>query len=871
MLGRPLGVALVLSLALYTLSSLYSSIHPPAIQLSLRALGLACALCAQVALHRRSTRASSSGGRVLSIERLRSNASARGLLLSSPLIAQEPLDRQVESPARRALTHSKIELERRDVSVLALLLARTLLDSVDASAISSARSGSIQASAFALDLNAAAFLALLLAVEHSSSSSSLARGAGSASSNERRSPGATSSLSATTALVLALCSLVNLTVVRTVHTNVGTPRALLRTALDALLLLGLRWHSSNTSSSSSSSSSFLMRDLSGKAAAATRRTVILAVYPSYVLTALGTITTTLLAGVLLGIRPRFNDALTHYCAGDILAFVALPGSLALASTLCLRLMRERSSTSSPSSSPAPMSQRQNLSTAATIDAASSSSSQGTATASLAPSILSILATRAWLACTLATLGPGAGFAPLRALRLALSMGGVLPFVVLTSMRHATALELAQAASLKLTSVLLRRAPSSSSAASSLEAQDNGKSETGDDAHKAGATRWSPLSLVIHAAYALSVLAVLSHPRAPAIHSEVSGPTKRLPPVLDIVVAHYDEDPLDVAAYLRAVRARAKALIGPTGRRHHARLERAAPLPARDRRVVEDHDGRLHVVRDAAASGAELGGRAPREEEEGDGGDDLRLWIYHKGGNGTILDALASALALRPGWDRVERLENVGREGHAYLHHLDKLYDATARELAGEVTSEAAEEQDTMAPWTMFLQAHVQWDWVMARRLEALMIQPHLTRAAAAHTGFLSLGPWLTNRGGQEDAQRVGGGGDYAGVRSVWNVLGRSAPYEQLSTWAGQFVISRERAVSRNPRTVYSRLLAMLEASDDDPITKMWAPKNASGRANPPFGHSLERSWPVIFGCEDPRIASRCPPCSWRVNECQCLD
>lgn len=43
------------------------------------------------------------------------------------------------------------------------------------------------------------------------------------------------------------------------------------------------------------------------------------------------------------------------------------------------------------------------------------------------------------------------------------------------------------------------------------------------------------------------------------------------------------------------------------------------------------------------------------------------------------------------------------------------------------------------------------------------------------------------------------------------------------------------------------------------------------RSNPTFGHSLERSWPLVFDCDDPELARKCGNEVWKVRECQCLD
>ncbi|KAL8277232.1 hypothetical protein RQP46_010405 [Phenoliferia psychrophenolica] len=61
------------------------------------------------------------------------------------------------------------------------------------------------------------------------------------------------------------------------------------------------------------------------------------------------------------------------------------------------------------------------------------------------------------------------------------------------------------------------------------------------------------------------------------------------------------------------------------------------------------------------------------------------------------------------------------------------------------------------------------------------------------------------------------------------------------------------------------------APDDDPIHQSWGPNGSGGRSNPAFGHSVERSWPLIFDCDDPALSRRCDDLSWKVEDCQCSD
>lgn len=56
---------------------------------------------------------------------------------------------------------------------------------------------------------------------------------------------------------------------------------------------------------------------------------------------------------------------------------------------------------------------------------------------------------------------------------------------------------------------------------------------------------------------------------------------------------------------------------------------------------------------------------------------------------------------------------------------------------------------------------------------------------------------------------------------------------------------------------------------------MWGPNDSGTPSNPAVGHSLERAWPFIFGCNVPEIAESCPDekpeGGWTKAGCQCLD
>ena len=93
---------------------------------------------------------------------------------------------------------------------------------------------------------------------------------------------------------------------------------------------------------------------------------------------------------------------------------------------------------------------------------------------------------------------------------------------------------------------------------------------------------------------------------------------------------------------------------------------------------------------------------------------------------------------------------------------------------------------------------------------------------------------------------------------------------EKSTWAGQFAVSRER-ILRNPLEKYQDLSDLFHAPADHPIwTEGWANNEPS---NPTLGHALERTWPIIFDCDRPELATLCGdgvPKSGGKG-CQCYD
>ncbi|KAI5480322.1 hypothetical protein MNV49_001281 [Pseudohyphozyma bogoriensis] len=177
----------------------------------------------------------------------------------------------------------------------------------------------------------------------------------------------------------------------------------------------------------------------------------------------------------------------------------------------------------------------------------------------------------------------------------------------------------------------------------------------------------------------------------------------------------------------------------------------------------------------------------------------RIFFYEK--SETPLDDLWAGLPLVRGRDIVTHLPNWGREGATYLRHIIAMHNRT--------TTPGA--TDGLADLTMFLQGHLDWDSIAKQRIDSIV--PH-------RTGFISLGPYRSSVCGFDPNQ----GFLFPGMRDVWRLFrGEECDPEvtATATWAGQFVVSRER-ILENGIHAYEEISKMIEAPDDDPIHNVWA-------------------------------------------------
>ncbi|KAI9624520.1 hypothetical protein KEM48_008846 [Puccinia striiformis f. sp. tritici PST-130] len=193
-------------------------------------------------------------------------------------------------------------------------------------------------------------------------------------------------------------------------------------------------------------------------------------------------------------------------------------------------------------------------------------------------------------------------------------------------------------------------------------------------------------------------------------------------------------------------------------------------------------------------------------------------------------------------DEVIRLNN-SRKDHSRRHKLTR--DPRKAEFGIErILSSPAVHG--LADHTVFMQPEISWHWIAKPRMD--LFDPN-------STGFLSFGPYLVSVCGQDGLGN--------------ETMNFCPPTGQLASYAGQFVVSKKRILSKRYEQ-YSKMRELLEAPKDHWIhseggwlkwkgaTDTGPATNPTGPQAPFLGHALERSWPVIFGCTNPDIAASCP-------------
>ncbi|GAA5827774.1 hypothetical protein JCM3770_005417 [Rhodotorula araucariae] len=244
----------------------------------------------------------------------------------------------------------------------------------------------------------------------------------------------------------------------------------------------------------------------------------------------------------------------------------------------------------------------------------------------------------------------------------------------------------------------------------------------------------------------------------------------------------------------------------------------------------------------------------------------RVVVYNKGSKSE--QELRKGLKLK--WlDEVVPLPNLGREGATYLTHILLHYNSTLSSISPSwpsssppppslATPLAHLRTTTLADHTYFLQAHLAWEWIAKPRLE------QMTDAS----GFAHFGPLVKSECGHDARAPV----DLPVVKELYNIFAGEIcpPTPQLAAWSAQMAVSKRRILAQ-PYARYADISALLEAPAGHWIHTLWGPNESGGPSNPALGHSVERAWPVVFGCRDGTMADRCPDEEFRRELCQCLD
>jgi hypothetical protein len=222
----------------------------------------------------------------------------------------------------------------------------------------------------------------------------------------------------------------------------------------------------------------------------------------------------------------------------------------------------------------------------------------------------------------------------------------------------------------------------------------------------------------------------------------------------------------------------------------------------------------------------------------------RVIIYTKHSNAD--DALLKFIT---GADVVEKLENRGREGGTFLHHILHRWDDLAEQ-------------------TLFIQAHV-------HNMREFI--PRLNNYLRPTTGMLSLGfaGVLCDCDGCSD--RWGWSDDYGLVSTMYQQIYNRTCSHALLAYKGQFVASARR-IRGIPHHLYKKLYDGIISLEDGWAHDKTIVKGRPDSPSAPFlGYTVERLWSILMQCSEPRIAVKCPSLlsRWRtggnVEDCQCLD
>ncbi|CAF0955628.1 unnamed protein product [Adineta ricciae] len=216
----------------------------------------------------------------------------------------------------------------------------------------------------------------------------------------------------------------------------------------------------------------------------------------------------------------------------------------------------------------------------------------------------------------------------------------------------------------------------------------------------------------------------------------------------------------------------------------------------------------------------------------------RIIVYNKNSriNNQVLKLLLDA-------DIIQYLPNLGREGATYLYHIVTNYHILANH-------------------TIFTQAGVEGltgsglaDWYFDR-LE-YQFNSSVGYMPLVNSNMITTYDCGTHRTG-----------NFPRLVQIWSMLEQSLcpPGGQAVAFRGQFLVSNKR-IKRRPLHIYKYIYELITANNSH-----WLHRDIrslffkSTPDNPIFGHTVERSWTILFKCYQPDLYERC-----QRRECACFD
>ena len=216
----------------------------------------------------------------------------------------------------------------------------------------------------------------------------------------------------------------------------------------------------------------------------------------------------------------------------------------------------------------------------------------------------------------------------------------------------------------------------------------------------------------------------------------------------------------------------------------------------------------------------------------------RVIVYSKGMEAASNATSSMALKEQLGADILYTLPNVGRESDTYLAHIVEHYDE-------------------LADHTMFLQAQIE-NLEGIQGLVHTHFRPSLGVMSFGYYSECSCDACVSPLNGNPDPTY-----GFKRIPQLYALFNEDfcPPTGLLLSFRGQFMASRGR-ITRNSKKKWELLRGALTNMShfihDDPTPDQGlAFRNDKDPTNPIFGHTLERAWMVIFGCNDLRIRHNC--------------